>query len=311
MADPWKDFHDGLAPFNYPRAKKQLHTYYHAFSPHSPTTNKVITSLIIIHGGPGLSHDYLLAHSYLSTHHQIPIILYDQIGSGRSTHLPETASVLNFWTEDIFLEQLTQLITHLGIKEYDILGHSWGGMLASKFAGKRPRGLRRLVLVNAAASKRASLENRWKYRREMSEGEQEVLDRCERQGTTGSREYRDAFEAFVERHVCCVDAGEGWGVSEKWAEGDDTVARAMGDNSFWESSGYMKDWDTAEDAKNIDVPTIVINGIKEFASGDAVKPFLDHIPDVRLVTLEGTTHSPHVEAKERYMKVVADFLKSE
>jgi L-proline amide hydrolase len=61
-------------------------------------------------------------------------------------------------------------------------------------------------------------------------------------------------------------------------------------------------------AKTINVPTLVLNGIDEFASGEAVKPFLEEIPDVRLVTLEGTSHSPHFERKEEYMKVVREFL---
>lgn len=58
----------------------------------------------------------------------------------------------------------------------------------------------------------------------------------------------------------------------------------------------------------IEVPTLVINGIDEYASGDAVKPFLDEIRDVRLVTIPGTTHSPHIEKKEEYMKTVGEFL---
>lgn len=61
-------------------------------------------------------------------------------------------------------------------------------------------------------------------------------------------------------------------------------------------------------ANMIQVATLMINGIDEFASGDAVKPFLDEIADVRLVTIEGTTHSPHVEKKEEYMKIVGEFL---
>ena len=70
----------------------------------------------------------------------------------------------------------------------------------------------------------------------------------------------------------------------------------------------MGHWTMVGRAKFIAVPTLVINGIDEFASGDAVKPFLDEIPEVTLVTLKGTTHSPHFERKEEYMKVVADFL---
>lgn len=72
----------------------------------------------------------------------------------------------------------------------------------------------------------------------------------------------------------------------------------------------MKSWSMVGRADNINVKTLLINGVEEFASGDAMKPFLDEIPDVRLVTLEGTTHSPHLEDKQRYYKVVGDFLSS-
>ena len=80
------------------------------------------------------------------------------------------------------------------------------------------------------------------------------------------------------------------------------------DGNPFESDGYMRNWTMVGKAKFIAVPTLVINGIDEFASGDAVKPFLDEIPDVRLLTLEGTTHSPNFENKEEYMKVVGEFL---
>jgi pimeloyl-ACP methyl ester carboxylesterase len=81
------------------------------------------------------------------------------------------------------------------------------------------------------------------------------------------------------------------------------------DGNPFEMTRYFKTWTMVDRAKNIAVPTLVINGIDEFASGDAVKPFVDEISDVRLVTLEGTSHSPHVERKEDYMRIVGDFLK--
>jgi len=70
----------------------------------------------------------------------------------------------------------------------------------------------------------------------------------------------------------------------------------------------MKSWSMVGRANDIAVQTLLVNGIGEFASGDAMKPFLEEIPDVRLVTLPGTTHSPHFEDKDRYFKVVGDFL---
>lgn len=82
----------------------------------------------------------------------------------------------------------------------------------------------------------------------------------------------------------------------------------MADENPFKSYGFMKEWSMVGKAKNINVPTLLINGIGEYASGDAIKPFLEEIPDVRLVTLEGTTHSPHFEQKDAYYKVVGEFL---
>jgi L-proline amide hydrolase len=72
----------------------------------------------------------------------------------------------------------------------------------------------------------------------------------------------------------------------------------------------MNNWTMEGNASMIEVPTLLIVGISEFASGDAVKPFVDEIPDVRLVTMEGTTHSPYVEKMDEYMKIVGEFLTS-
>lgn len=158
--------YDGLAPFTYPAIAKPLQTYYRVFG----DLKSNITPLVCLHGGPGYPHNYLLNHSILTNTKSIPVIFYDQIGSGLSTRLTETASTPEIWTEEIFFEQLRQLLSHLGIqKHYDILGHSWGGMLGSAFASTRPDGLRRLILANSAASKHHSIANRVKYRKQVRE----------------------------------------------------------------------------------------------------------------------------------------------
>ncbi|RDW65024.1 hypothetical protein BP6252_10675 [Coleophoma cylindrospora] len=300
--------YDGLAPFNYPAAGSQLQTYYRVFG----DLKSSITPLICLHGGPGFCHNYLLNHSTLTHTDSIPVIFYDQIGSGLSTRLPETVSTPEIWTEEIFFEQLRQLISHLGIeKQYDILGSSWGGMLGSAFASTRPAGLRRLILANSAASKEGSNLNRRKYRQQLPQEMQDILDRNEKAGTWNSEEVGMVMAEYSRRHVCNVPMPDDAMASVRMSEEDTTVATAMGDeidgNPF-QSSGFMAKWTMVGRAKNISVPTLVINGIGEFASGDAVKPFLDEISDVRLVTLEGTTHSPHFERKEEHMKILREFL---
>lgn len=137
---------EGLIPFEYDDETYQ--TFYKVFG---DLANKKHTPVLIPHGGPGLVHNYLLPFVDLSTIYDIPVILYDQIGNGRSTHLPHKPTT--FWTIDLFIDELVNLINHLGIQDsFDIVGHSWGGMLACEFEVRRqPTGLRRLVLSNSAA----------------------------------------------------------------------------------------------------------------------------------------------------------------
>ncbi|HEY0501736.1 MAG TPA: alpha/beta fold hydrolase, partial [Kutzneria sp.] len=105
--------------------------------------------LVVLHGGPGCTHDYLLRLTALAGDRAV--VHYDQLGSGRSTHLPESAP--DFWTVELFLAELDNLLETLGIADrYALLGQSWGGMLAAEHAVRRPAGLRGLVIANSPAS---------------------------------------------------------------------------------------------------------------------------------------------------------------
>jgi proline-specific peptidase len=217
--------YDGLAPFTYPAITKPLQTYYRVFG----DLKSNITPLVCLHGGPGFVHNYLLNHSVLTNTKSIPVVFYDQIGSGLSTRLPETASTPEIWTEEIFFEQLRQLLNHLGIqKQYDILGSSWGGMLGSAFASTRPGGLRRLVLANSAASKHHSIANRKKYRKQLPKEMQEVLDRTEAADTWDSEEAGAVMAEFTRRHFISVTPLPEDTLASVRLEGEDkTVIRAM------------------------------------------------------------------------------------
>jgi len=130
------------APFNY--RGETFQTYYKTFGLQGSSKSP----LIALHGGPGLSLDYLDALRDLSGSR--PVVLYDQIGNGRSSPLKDKPS--SFWTIDLFVKQLESLISHLDLKGYYVLGHSWGGMLACEFAVTQPQGLKKLVLSNSPPS---------------------------------------------------------------------------------------------------------------------------------------------------------------
>jgi pimeloyl-ACP methyl ester carboxylesterase len=89
--------------------------------------------LVVAHGGPGCTHDYVDSFKDIAALDGRPVIHYDQLGNGNSTRLPEKGP--DFWTVGLFLEELDALLSHLGIQQhYAFLGQSWGGMLGAEHA---------------------------------------------------------------------------------------------------------------------------------------------------------------------------------
>jgi pimeloyl-ACP methyl ester carboxylesterase len=70
----------------------------------------------------------------------------------------------------------------------------------------------------------------------------------------------------------------------------------------------MRDWTSVLVIKDIAVPTLVINGVNEGASDEAIKPFLELIPDVKWVKMENSTHCPHWEERDNYIQTVGNWL---
>src|SRR3954462_13277011 len=106
--------------------------------------------VVICHGGPGATHDYVAPIAELSRSGR-GCVLYDQLGNGRSEHLPDAGAA--FWTPELFARELAALTEHLGIDgRYQVVGQSWGGMLALVHALERPPGLVSVVAADSPAS---------------------------------------------------------------------------------------------------------------------------------------------------------------
>lgn len=139
----------GTADFD-AKAGKPCQTWYEVHG----DLKSGVTPVVAVHGGPGSTHHYIRSFIDLAAVYSIPVVLYDQLGNGNSTHLPEKSGDEGaFWTEQLFLDELDNLLRHLGIQDnYALLGQSWGGMLAARHATRQPKGLKRLIISDSPAS---------------------------------------------------------------------------------------------------------------------------------------------------------------
>jgi len=263
--------------------------------------------LVVLHGGPGVPHDYTLRIAGVAEQGRA-VVHYDQLGCGRSTHLPEQGA--DFWTVQLFLDELENLLQGLGIADaYAVLGQSWGGMLGAEHAVRRPAGLRSLVIANSPASMDLWLSEANRLRGDLPADVQATLLAHEEAGTTDSAEYLAAEQVFYDRHVCRVvpNPPEVAASFAKLAE-DPTVYHTMNGPSEFHVIGTMKTWSVIDRLHQVSAPTLLINGRHDEATPACVQPFADSIPDVRWEVFESSSHLPHVEEEERYLQVVGAFL---
>lgn len=159
--------------------------------------------LVVAHGGPGCTHDYVDSFKGISEIDGRAVIHYDQLGNGNSTRLPDKGP--DFWTPALFLGELDALLKHLGIQDrYAFLGQSWGGMLGAEHAVLKPAGLKALVIANSPANMHTWVAEANRLREELPQAVQDTLLRHEQAGTITDPEYIAASRVFYDRHVCRV-----------------------------------------------------------------------------------------------------------
>ncbi|KAI0776853.1 proline-specific peptidase [Trametes elegans] len=273
-------FCESFAPFIYEGETYQ--TYYKVFS---NLEGRSATPVVLLHDGSGLTHQCLVPHADLTARSH-PVILYDQIGNGRSTHLPDKPP--SFWTVDLFLAEFQ----HLGIEDdYYNVGHSWGGMMASELIIRsHPRGLRRFVVDGSPAD--IAVWNR--SSKELLEKFPQSVKDALAEGPAADREaYVNALKEVYAVHGCRLQP-----IPEEF------VSTLL--NNYL--GGMLKGWSIVDQSHTIDVPTIVINERYDIAQDYMVEPYHKEIPGARWIKFEDSSHTPFWEGREEYMSVVGDFL---
>jgi L-proline amide hydrolase len=269
--------------------------------------------MVVLHGGPGATHDYLTPLAGLAD--QPPgraVVLYDQLGNGRSTHHRDRGA--EFWTVELFVRELANLLDHLGISDrYHVLGQSWGGFLAQEHAITGPPGLRSLVLSNTATSFPDFVSEANALRADLPPGVDDTLRRHEEAGTTDDPEYAAACEVFYRRHLCRLDP---WpqGVIDGLAKLDEdpTVYHTMNGPSEFHVIGSIKDWSSTDRLDEIHVPAFVISGEFDEATPALQVPLVDGLRtagnEVEQVVMPGCSHLPMWEEPHAYLAHVGDWL---
>jgi L-proline amide hydrolase len=266
------------------------------------------TPVVICHGGPGAAHDYLEPVAELAGYGRA-CVLYDQLGCGRSTHLPDAPA--EFWTVQLFKDELVDLTRALGIADrYAVVGQSWGGMLAMEHALDRPPGLRGMVVADSPASIPLWVAEANRLRSDLPPEVAATLASHEAAGTTDSQEYEVAVRVYYDRHLCRIPWPDCLERTFAQLAADPTVYHTMNGPSEFHCIGTLKTWDITDRLHEISTPTLLISGRYDEATPHIVEQIHSRIPGAQWQLFEESSHSPHLEEPEAFLAAVEAFLKT-
>ena len=263
--------------------------------------------VVICHGGPGATHDYVEPIAELHRSGRA-CVLYDQLGNGNSDHLPDADP--SFWTTQLFKDELAALLEHLGIDtRYHVVGQSWGGMLAMDHALDHPPGLVSVVAADSPADADAFARGAVALLDTLDPDVKATILRHEEARTTDSAEYAEAVQEFYRRYVCRLDPWPDELVRSFDAmEADPTVYGTMNGPTEFTVVGTIAGFDITDRLGEIEVPVLLVSGEYDEVRPDVVRAIHERVPGARWELFENSSHTPHLEEPERFLRVVEGFL---
>ncbi len=266
--------------------------------------------VLLLHGGPGFTHEYLEAVDSYFPAAGIEYYYYDQLGSYYSDQPedPELWSTARFVDE---VEQVRQALD-LGPDNLYLFGQSWGGILAMEYALKHPENLRALVISNMMASIPAY--NRYAEDVLMPAMDQAALAEVKRLEATQDYKNPRYMELLMEHHyvhhVLRLPANQ-WPdpLLRAFKHMNQSIYIPMQGPSELRASGILADWDRTADLGKIEVPTLVIGARHDTMDPEHMKWMAGELKKGRYLYCPNGSHLAMYDDQKVYFKGLIEFIR--
>lgn len=262
--------------------------------------------ILILHGGPGASHDYLLPLSNLANE-KYSVIFYDQCGCGRSG---EPNQLDNCTTLEYYVEEVEEVRKILANDKVILLGQSWGGLLALAYAIKYQDNLKGLIVSSGLSSVPLTVKEMRRLINELPEDIRKTIFECEKNNDFSSKECEYAVNEFYKRHLFRLKEYPDFVLKSFDYISARKIYKIMNGPTEFEITGKIKDIDVTDDLKKINIPTLILVGEYDEVTPKVAQVIHENIKDSKFYVIPNSSHLNFLENPEYYFKVVKEFLKS-
>ncbi len=260
--------------------------------------------VLLLHGGPGFSHEYLEAMESFLPEAGVEMYYYDQLGVNNSDQ-PDDPSL---WTLPRYVEEVEEVRRGLGLDHFVLYGHSWGGMLAIDYALKYQSHLRGLVISNMTAGVQAYAKHTDVLRRMLPPDKQVELAALEARADYDSPAYQSLMlDELYPRMVCRLKP---WPepVSRALRHANQTIYNLMQGKSELLFTGNLKDWERWDRLHEIKVKTLTMGATYDEMDPADMRRMASLIPDARAAICPDGSHLSLWDDQVVYFRHLLSFL---
>lgn len=270
--------------------------------------------LLIVHGGPGASHDYFLPHLLPLARHN-KLIFIDERGSGRSEKLQDVSA----YTVENMVEDTEAVRQALGLGKISLLGHSYGGVVAQAYALKYQSNLSHLILGSTFSSTKGLNEVFARMKEKMSPELRDRINKMEADGLYGHGlpyEQGRYTEAYMK-----AAWGEGYFPYLYQNHPDPNYDPVQNGNTAWDLyremwgshgeyviDGNLKSVEYTDRLTAIKVPTLILVGDHDESDPSLSRAMQEKIAGSKLVILPSSGHMTFVDQPNLFIRSVEEFL---
>jgi proline iminopeptidase len=268
--------------------------------------------VLILHGGPGATHEYFESVESYFPAEGIEFIYYDQLGSGNSDHPEGKGDTL--WELPRFVEEVEQVRTTLNLNKdnFYLLGNSWGGILAMEYALKYQQNLKGLIVSNMMSS----APEYDKYAQEVLAKQMDPAVLAEVRGLEEKGDYANPrymellLPHFYTKHLLRRPLEE-WpdAVNRTFAKLNHEVYVTMQGPSEFGVSGKLENWDISKRLPEITVPTLMIGATHDTMDPKHMEWMSTQVKNGQYLHCPNGSHMSMWDDQEVWMKGVIKFIK--
>lgn len=260
--------------------------------------------LLLLHGGPGSTHNYFEALDDLAYDGQ-QLIMYDQLGCGLSS-MPNRPKL---WHPETWVQELIALRSHLHLNKIHLLGQSWGGMLALIYlCDYTTTGIQSLILSSTLSSAQLWEQEQRRLITFMSLQDQQAIQHAEKSHNYQAAEYLKANQHFMQQHALDPATKQKFPFLQRpKKQGTQSYQNAWGPNEYT-PTGTLRNFNYTNRLQEINVPTLITSGTNDLCTPLIAKTMYDHLTNAYWHLFSHSRHMAFIDEHELYIQILDKWL---